>query len=427
MQRRLTIEEDDIAIAQVTLDYPSVGQKEVGLVLHVTKIDASTIRTNDVLGTRVRGRTIGDESTQLSKVEGSDVDRNGQVHGHGPGDTNLMNTQVGIGGNDRTGTEVDTLAHEVTTNTTLLALETLLNRLEGAAGTLSNLRHATNLVVHQGRHVVLQTLLELLHDDLRLSVRDGILQSNVGLDDVDELMGQIILRAHGATAHGNAGPNVDGRDGQDLNQEPLGSGPRDVQSKRLHVLLPHAAEDLHGLGSGKELLPIAATGNVVHLVRELRLNVQTNLGVLGLVAIAVIALLPRAQVLVHLIETTLTVEDTKSPLELKLILGHHDAAAVVADATERLENDVDEPLMIHRPGEVDMTKVSRIGLVVQVSHTRIVGTTVHRLAIDLRFVPSNTRRDLTAIDRQSLSNRVLTQLVRIDHSKLQLLHATQAG
>mmetsp|Transcript_24871 Transcript_24871/g.58302 ORF Transcript_24871/g.58302 Transcript_24871/m.58302 type:complete len:405 (-) Transcript_24871:178-1392(-) len=404
MQRRLTIEKNDIAIAQVTLDDPSVGQEKIGLVLHITKIDAGTIRTNDVLGTRVSGRTVGDESTQLSKIEGSDVDRHGQVHGHRPGDTNLMNTEVGIGGDDRAGTEIDTLAHEVATNTTLLTLETLLDCLERATGPLSNLRHATDLVVHQGRDVVLQTLLELLHDDLGLSVRDGILQSNVGLNDVDELMRQIILRAHGATAHGNAGPNVDGRNGQDLNEKPLGTGPRDVQSQRFSVLLPHAAEDLHGLGSGEELLPVATAGNVVHLVRELRLKVQTNLGVLGLVTVAVIALLPRAQVLVHLVETTLTVEDAKSPLELELVLGHHDAAAIVADATERFENDVDESLMIHRPGKVDMTKVSRIGLVVQVSHTRIVGATVHRLAIDLSFVPSNARRDLTAIDREGLSD-----------------------
>ena len=321
-----------------------------------------------------------------------------------------MNTEVGIGGNDRTGTEIDTLAHEVATNTTLLTLETLLNRLERTTGTLSDLRHAADLVVHKGRNVVLQTLLELLHDDLRLTVGDGILQSNVGFDDVDKLMRQIILRAHGATAHGHARPNVDGGNGQDLNQEPLGTGPRDVQSKRLHVLLPHAAEDLHSLGGGKELLPIATAGNVAHLVRELSLKVQTNLGVLGLMSIAVIALLPRTQVLVHLVETTLTVEDAEGTLELELILSYHDAATVVADATQRFENDVDESLMIHRPGKVDMTKMAGITLVVQVSHTRIVGTTIHRLAIDLRFISSNTRRDLTAIDRQSLSNRVLTLL-----------------
>jgi hypothetical protein len=146
--------------------------------------------------------------------------------------------------------------------------------------------------------------------------------------------------------------------------------------------------------------------------------VQTNLGVLGLMSIAVIALLPRPQVLVHLVETTLTVEDAESTLELELILGDHDAAAVVADATQRFENDVDESLMIHRPGKVNMTKMAGITLVVQVSHTRIIGTTVHRLTIDLRFIPSNARRDLTAIDRQSLSNRVLTLLFqRYDAAK----------
>ena len=142
---------------------------------------------------------------------------------------------------------------------------------------------------------------------------------------------------------------------------------------------------------------------------------QTNLGVLGLMSIAVIALLPRTQVLVHLVETTLAVENAESTLELELILGYHDATTVVADAAQRFENDVDESLMIHRPGKVDMTKMAGITLVVQVSHTRIVGATVHRLTIDLRFIPSNTRRDLTAVDRQSLSHRILTLLIQKEY------------
>ena len=82
MKRRLTIEEDDIPITQVTLDDPSVGQEKVGLVLDVTKIDTSTIRTDDVLGARVCCRTVGNECTQLGKVEGGDANWDGQVHSH---------------------------------------------------------------------------------------------------------------------------------------------------------------------------------------------------------------------------------------------------------------------------------------------------------------------------------------------------------
>lgn len=82
VKRRLTIEEDDIPITQVTLDDPSVGQEKVGLVFHVTKIDTSSIRTDDVLRTRVSCRAVGNKRTQLGKVEGSDANRDGQVHSH---------------------------------------------------------------------------------------------------------------------------------------------------------------------------------------------------------------------------------------------------------------------------------------------------------------------------------------------------------
>ena len=257
---------------------------------------------------------------------------------------------------------------------------------------------------------MLETLLKLFDDNLRLSIRDCVLEGDVGLYNVYELVGQVVLRAHGATAHGDRWADVDGGDGHDRDAQPLWAGPSYVKAQRFHVLLAHPAEDLHGLGGGKELLPIATAGDAVHLVGELGLKMKADLGILWLVAVAVFALLPRAEVFVHGIQTAFAIEDTQVALELKLGLFDGDTAAVVADAPERLEDDRNEALVVHRAGQIDVAEVAGVGLVVQVPHTRVVGPAVDRLAIDLRLVPRDTGGDLAAVNGEGLRHRVLALL-----------------
>jgi hypothetical protein len=112
---------------------------------------------------------------------------------------------------------------------------------------------------------VLQHLLELLHDDVGLSVLDGGLERNVALDNVDELVHQVILRALGAASHDQGGADVDGPHGEDGDAHPFGAGPCDVENKGLDVLLAHLLEDAHGLLSGEELLSVAAAGDALNL------------------------------------------------------------------------------------------------------------------------------------------------------------------
>ena len=156
-------------------------------------------------------------------------------------------------------------------------------------------------------------------------------------------------------------------------------------------------------------LGAACQGGKVDAAREI-LKMKADLGILWLVAVAVFALLPRAEVFVHGIQTALAIEDTQVALELKLGLFDGDTAAVVADAPERLEDDRNEALVVHRAGQIDVAEVAGVGLVVQVPHTRVVGPAIDRLAIDLRLVPRDTGGDLAAVNGEGLRHRVLALL-----------------
>ena len=129
VKRWLTIEKNDISITQMPLNNPAIGKHKIRLVLHETKINTGTIRANNVLCTRVNGRSIGYECTQFRKIKRSNSIRHCQVHGNTTGHSYLMDTKIGISCNYCTGTEINTLSHQVTTDTSFFSLQTLHNSL----------------------------------------------------------------------------------------------------------------------------------------------------------------------------------------------------------------------------------------------------------------------------------------------------------
>jgi len=62
-----------------------------------------------------------------------DCYRPGNVLGHSHWDTQLPNGQVGIRCDNRTGAEVNTLAHKVAPNASMLAIQAILDRLQRTA------------------------------------------------------------------------------------------------------------------------------------------------------------------------------------------------------------------------------------------------------------------------------------------------------
>ena len=176
VQTGLTVEQDNIVIAKVAFHNPTLRQQQLRLVLDVPKVDAGTVTANNVFGTGMLRWTIRHQLRQFRHIVGRNLYRNRQIHGHRSRYTDLMNAEIGIGRYHRTRAEIYALAHQIATNTTFLALQTLCDGLERTTRSLRHLRHAPNLIVHERRHVVLQRQLELFHNHLRFTVRHGVLQ-----------------------------------------------------------------------------------------------------------------------------------------------------------------------------------------------------------------------------------------------------------
>ena len=79
----------------------------------------------------------------------------GQVHGYALRNANLIELQIWVTSDDSTGREVDTLPHQVPTQTTFLALQTSTDSLDRATGLLERLRDACDVVVHICRNMEL--------------------------------------------------------------------------------------------------------------------------------------------------------------------------------------------------------------------------------------------------------------------------------
>jgi hypothetical protein len=337
-----------------------------------------------------------------------------------------VNTQVWIGRNDGTRREIDTLSHKISTQTPLLSFEALLNGFEWPTTTLGNLGHSPDFVVHKSRHVVLECLFKLLYNNIGFSVRNGISQGNVAFDNINELMGQVILRGC-STTHADTGSNMQGWDGQDLHQQPIGPGMHGVQTQNFHILLLHALKDLDRLRSTQKLFRVATRGTAAIVLGILGFDVQANLGNFRLGSLAVIATLDVSQQFVKCVEALAAFLDFRGHLHLVLVHRFLDASAVETDTPKALEGCVEIPLVIDRPGEFQVAEVARVTLVVEVSEAGIVHASVDWLTLDLCLIPCDSGRDLAAIDRYRLSYRVLSKLVRIDNTELQLLDPSKTN
>ena len=73
----------------------------------------------------------------------------------------------------------------------------------------------------------------------------------------------------------------------------------------------------------------------------------------------------------------------------------------------RLEDDVKKALVVYRPGQFQVSKVSRIGLVMEIPQPGVVSAPMDWLTIHLSLVPGNSGGDLTSIDSNGLCHRVL--------------------
>ena len=158
VQGRCTVEQHDAAVDDLFEDVPHKGG---------TTVD-SALGALDVLDLAKLDQALHDEGLE-------------ELQRHGLGQTALVQQQLGVGNNYRTAGVVDTLAQQVLTETTLLALEGLGERLERATTTARD-RATTTAVVEQGVHGLLEHALLVVHDDRRGVQVEQALESVVTVD-----------------------------------------------------------------------------------------------------------------------------------------------------------------------------------------------------------------------------------------------------
>ncbi len=84
-----------------------------------------------------------------------------------------------------------------------------------------------------------------------------------------------------------------------------------------------------------------------------------------------------------------------------------DFGAVVAHTAEGFEDYVEESLVVDWTCQVNVSKVSRVGVGMYVPHARVVDASVDWLAIDVGFVTSDSSGDFAGVDGNGLCYGIL--------------------
>mmetsp|Transcript_13523 Transcript_13523/g.27461 ORF Transcript_13523/g.27461 Transcript_13523/m.27461 type:complete len:269 (-) Transcript_13523:117-923(-) len=152
---------------------------------------------------------------------------------------------------------------------------------------------------------------------------------------------------------------------------------------------------------------------------------EPHLGVFGLVTITMVTLLFRTDKMMHGIQPPLPILNHFRPRELVLPLFHCNTTAMETDTAQCLECHVKKSVVVYWTGQLDVPEITGVRFVMKITETGIVDTSVDGLPCHIGLISSNPRRNLPPIHRNSLSHRILLQLFRINHTKLQFLYSAQ--
>mmetsp|Transcript_19470 Transcript_19470/g.18589 ORF Transcript_19470/g.18589 Transcript_19470/m.18589 type:complete len:214 (+) Transcript_19470:4045-4686(+) len=122
----------------------------------------------------------------------------GEVHSDEFRDSQLVQLQVGVWGDDCPGREVYPLSHQVASKPPFLASKAGSDGFQRLPRLVLLGRLPLDLIVHQGCHVVLKVRPELIQLGRVCSLINRILQQIVELDNLLVGIGEVIFTAHGA-------------------------------------------------------------------------------------------------------------------------------------------------------------------------------------------------------------------------------------
>lgn len=245
MERRLAVEEYRVAVHHMPIHDVAFVDLNC-LCIDVFETDHSTRfgpsrRSLNRLGARILVWSILDKSIQTIDVVGRGALRKGEIHRDLQRNTEFLYRDVGIRRNDRPRRELHALALEIVADASLLCTEALLKRFQGTPRALGRLRHARNIVIDKGRHVILEKSCPLIDRLLLGALRNLVAENSVRLYDVDELLCQIIFRTLIVVLE-NGGTHLRRRNRHHCTHHPIGSAPQTTEAHKIDVLITDATE-----------------------------------------------------------------------------------------------------------------------------------------------------------------------------------------
>ena len=240
MESWLTIEEKNVIVQQMTIHHISLIQHNL-LRRYMLQRNHTSILAHNCLRTWPYVRTILNKLIELVQVVRRHALRTRQIHRNLQWHTNLRHTQVRIRSNDGTRREFHTLALDIVTDTSFLATQTLLNRLERASTALRRRRHTRNFIVHQRRHMILDNIGHFINYIFICVMLDLLLKRSVILDNVKELVRQIIFRSLIVVLNDRR-TYLRRRNAKHRANHPIWTAPETTQTHKVHILIGNTTE-----------------------------------------------------------------------------------------------------------------------------------------------------------------------------------------
>lgn len=218
--------------------------------------------TDDVLGAWPVGWTILDQLLHLVVVVQGHRLREGQVLGNWFGNTQLLKREVWVGSDHSSRAEIDSLSHQVASEPSFLTFESSPECPQLLARLVLLLWLASDVVVHESRHVELQQRLDVVQHRLVRALLNVSFELIVHLEDLLVGVSQVVLRsAH--VGHLDRWPDTGRSHNQVLDEHPLWSAKGLVEAKQLEVLVRNASQDLVDVLGLQELLSVFGCIKVV--------------------------------------------------------------------------------------------------------------------------------------------------------------------
>src|ERR1700738_102607 len=119
MERRLTIEDYNVAVDNVAFYSPAELQIDIPATFMITEIDSFACVANDIFRSGMLVGAVAYEFLEFMDVEGGDCFRVGEGLGNTPWYTNCIETQIWISRNNSPCRKIDPLPHQIASQTTL--------------------------------------------------------------------------------------------------------------------------------------------------------------------------------------------------------------------------------------------------------------------------------------------------------------------